>query len=106
MINRLELSAQVLECEPLRYTPAGQPVLDMLLTHQSTVVEAGLERQVVLTISARAMGDLATMLAKTQLGSALHIEGFLAPARKDSVKLNLHMQRVRVEIAGHDPLIA
>ena len=106
MINRLELSAQVLECEPLRYTPAGQPVLDMLLTHQSTVVEDGLERQVMLTISALAMGDLATMLATTQLGSMLHIEGFLAPVRKDSVKLRLHMQRVRVQTAGHDPLVA
>lgn len=106
MINRLVLSAQVLECEPVRHTPAGQPVLEMLLTHQSTVVEAGLERQIVLTISALAMGDLAKMLATTQLGSALHIEGFLAPARKDSVKLKLHMQKVRVEIAGHDPLVA
>ena len=100
------LSAQVLECEPLRYTPAGQPVLEMLLTHQSTVIEAGHQRQVALTISARAMGHLANMLASTQLGSALHIEGFLASARKDSVKLKLHMQKVRVETAGHDPLVA
>ncbi len=100
------LSAQVLECEPLRHTPAGQPVLEMLLTHQSTVIEAGHQRQVVLTISARAMGDLAHMLASTQLGSALHIEGFLACARKDSVKLKLHMQKVRVETVGQDPLVA
>lgn len=106
MINHVVLSAQVLECEPLRHTPAGQPVLEMLLTHQSTAIEAMHKRQVSLTISALAIGDLANMLATIQLGSALHIEGFLASARKDSVKLKLHIQKVRVETVGHDPLAA
>ena len=105
-MNRLELSAQVLECEPLRHTPAGVPALEMLLRHESTVTEAGLERRLDMTISAVALGDLALMLASTQLGSALHIEGFIAPVRKDSVKLRLHMQRVSVLRAGGDPPVA
>lgn len=105
-MNRLELHAQVLECEPLRHTPAGVPALEMLLRHESSVVEAGLERRLDMTISAVALGDLALMLANTALGSALYIEGFIAPARKDSVKLRLHMQRVRVLNAGGDPPVA
>ena len=105
-MNRLEISAQVLECEPLRHTPAGVPALEMLLRHESIVTEAGLERRLDMTISAVALGDLARMLASTQPGSALHIEGFMAPVRKDSVKLRLHMQRVRVMDPGSSPPVA
>lgn len=105
-MNRLALSAHVLECEPLRHTPAGVPALEMLLRHESIVTEAGLDRRLDMTISAVALGDLAHMLAGTQLGTELHIEGFIAPVRKDSVKLRLHMQRVSVLSAGGDPPVA
>ena len=92
-LNRLQLTATVLECEPLRYTPAGLAVQDMLLAHESEVIEAGLPRQISLTIPAVAMGDLARMLAGTPLGAALRIEGFLMPTRKGSNRLRLHMQQ-------------
>jgi primosomal replication protein N len=94
-MNTLDLSARVLECEPLRHTPAGVPVLEMLLAHESEVIEAGLPRRIELTITAVALGDLAQMLAGTALGTTLQVQGFLAAARKDSVKVKLHMQRVR-----------
>ena len=51
-MNKLELSARVLECEPLRHTPAGLPALEMVLAHESEVIEAGHPRRVELTISA------------------------------------------------------
>ena len=107
-MNRLELSARVLECEPLRHTPAGVPVLEMVLAHESEIVEAGLPRRVELTIGAVALGDLARMLVHTALGTELQVEGFLAPVRKDSVKIKLHMQRVRKTggSAGGDPPVA
>lgn len=107
-MNILELSARVLECEPLRHTPAGVPALEMLLAHESEVIEAGHPRRVELTISAVAIGDLAQLLAGTPLGTELHVQGFLAAARKDSVKVRLHLQRVRrvSGSAGHDPLVA
>lgn len=92
-MNRLQIIATVLECQPLRYTPAGLAVLEMLLAHESEVTEAGRPRQVELTIPALAMGDLARMLNGTPLGTALRIEGFLAPTRKGSSRLRLHMQQ-------------
>ncbi|MCC3263282.1 hypothetical protein LLE87_34490, partial [Paenibacillus polymyxa] len=58
-MNKLELSARVLECEPLRHTPAGLPALEMLLAHESEVIDAGHPRRVELTIAAVALGDLA-----------------------------------------------
>ena len=105
-MNRLALQAQVLECEALRYTPAGVPVLDMLLRHESDVTEAGRERHLDMTITAVALGDLALMLVNVKVGSMLVIEGFIAPVRKDAVKLRLHMQQVRILTAGEDPLVA
>jgi primosomal replication protein N len=102
-MNQVELSAQVLERESVRYTPAGLPALEMLLSHLSEVVEAGHPRRVELTIAAVALGDLALMLADVQLGAVLQVQGFLAPVRKDSVKLKLHLQRVTRVAAGEDP---
>ena len=104
-MNRLELVGQVLECEPLRHTPAGVPVLEMVLAHESEVVEAGHPRRVELTVKAVALGDLAAMLAGTQLGTVLHVQGFLAPARKGSNRLQLHMQRAQAT-GGRDPAAA
>ena len=92
-MNQLQIIATVLECQPLRYTPAGLPVLEMVLEHESKVVEAGRPRHVQLTIPAIAMGDLARMLAGTSMGTALRIEGFLASTRKGSSRLRLHLQQ-------------
>lgn len=107
-MNKLELSARVLECEPLRHTPAGLPALEMVLAHESEVIEAGHPRRVELTISAVALGDLALLLQGTALGAELQVQGFLAPVRKDSVKFKLHLQQARriSGSAGRDPLVA
>lgn len=105
-MNRVELIATVLEKEPLRYTPAGLPAIELLLAHTSDVVEAGRTRRVDFTLSAVALGDLAHFLADKPLGAVLRIEGFMAAARKDSVKLKLHMQRAAEMSAGSDPLTA
>jgi primosomal replication protein N len=105
-MNEIALSAHVLERETVRHTPAGLPALEMLLGHTSEVVEAGHPRRVELTIAAVALGDLALMLADIQLGTVLQVQGFLAPVRKDSVKLKLHLQRVVRVSAGEDPPVA
>jgi primosomal replication protein N len=105
-MNRVELIVTVLESEPVRYTPAGLPAIELLLSHVSDVVEAGHSRRIELTIQAVALGDLALLLADKQLGTILRIEGFLAPARKDSRKLKLHLQRASQLSAGGDPEVA
>ncbi|ARP95613.1 primosomal replication protein N [Bordetella genomosp. 13] len=107
-MNTVELDARVIEREPLRHTPGGLPAIEMLLSHESDVVEAGHPRRVSLTIAAVALGDLAMLLADIPLGTDLRIQGFLAPVRKDSVKLRLHMQRAgRIGgSAGGDPPVA
>jgi len=68
--------------EPLRYTPAGLPALNMQLEHVSELMEAGTPRQVNVTIKAVAFGTLAERLAKQDIGSKWRFNGFLAGARQ------------------------
>ena len=87
------MTATALEVKPLRYTPAGLPAIEMILNHESEVLEAGHMRRVELVLPAVALGDIALLLADTPLGAALSIEGFLAPTRKGSNKMVLHTQQ-------------
>ena len=50
-------------------------------------------RRIEMNVSAVALGDIALMLADTALGDPMSIEGFLAPSRKGSSKLVLHIQQ-------------
>lgn len=95
MANQVRLDANVIASGPLRYSPAGLPILDMTLAHQSEQMEAGRMRRVELEIAAVAMGDLASVIADTPLGCAVRVEGFLLPARKGSPRIVLHLQRVQ-----------
>ncbi|MGB3288811.1 MAG: primosomal replication protein N [Burkholderiaceae bacterium] len=99
-MNQLVLTATALELQPLRYTPAGLPAIEMILSHESEVQEAGHARRIEMVLSAVALGDIALLLADTPLGALLSIQGFLAPARKGSNKLVLHIQQAKRVFAG------
>jgi primosomal replication protein N len=79
--NRLQLLASVALVKSLRYTPAGIPVIDLVLEHESTQVELGQPRQVKLQLKALAFGARAETLARLELESLLRVDGFLASAR-------------------------
>jgi len=94
-VNQVVLTATAQEVKALRYTPAGLPVVELLLDHASQVLEAGQLRRVALQLPAVALGDMALLLTDTPLGSGLHVRGFLAPARKGSGRIVLHIQEAR-----------
>ena len=77
----------------VRYSPAGLPVLQCLLDHRSTQVEAEVERAVAFEIKALALGAVGTELERVAPGTELAVHGFLAPARKGSKTLLLHITR-------------
>jgi len=91
-VNKVALNAAVIEAKPLRYTPAGLPILELTLAHASDIEHAGMLRRVDLTIAATAIGDLALILAEVVMGSQLAVTGFLAPQRKGAKHLVLHLQ--------------
>jgi len=80
-MNRLVLSAQLVERGALRYTPAGLPVLDLSLKHESEVSEDGQPRKVSLEMRALAIGGITQVVAALTLGSLASYGGFLAAAR-------------------------
>ncbi|MBP6901896.1 MAG: primosomal replication protein N [Burkholderiaceae bacterium] len=80
-MNRLVLSAQLVERGAVRYTPAGLPALDCVLQHASTVSEDGRPRQVSLEIRAVAIGEITRPLGAMALGGEACFGGFLASAR-------------------------
>ncbi len=80
-MNQVELTASIAELSALRYTPAGIPAINFILEHESERLEAGVNRQVKLTIKAVAFGTLAEQALKLSLGKAFSFTGFLINAR-------------------------
>ena len=62
-MNRVLITAQIIERKALRYTPAGLPALDLVLQHESEVTEAQLSRKVKLDIKAVAIGEIDAVIA-------------------------------------------
>ena len=92
--NHLLLTATLTGRETLRYNLSGVPVTECTLSHVSRQVEAGIERQVRLDISAVALGDLARELAGIDPGTRLTVSGFLTPLRRSGRALCLHLTRI------------
>ena len=80
-MNRLVLSATLVERATLRYTPAGLPALDLSLKHESEVTEDGQPRQVSMEMKAVAIGAVTQPLLAQALGTAGHYAGFVASTR-------------------------
>lgn len=80
-MNRLVLSAKLVQRSALRYTPAGLPALDLVLAHASTVSEDGQPRQVSFEMRAVAIGAVTQALQALALGGQGLFAGFLAASR-------------------------
>lgn len=89
--NRIELHGSLASREALRYSPAGIPILSASLQHASDQQEAGTQRKVELEISAVFAGRLAESADRVPLGTQLRVAGFLAPRRRSSRQLVLHV---------------
>ena len=80
-MNRLVLTAQLVERAALRYTPAGLPALDLSLKHESEVTQDGQPRKVSMEIRARAVGVITERLLGLEIGSSNGFAGFLGSQR-------------------------
>ncbi|MCW5576678.1 MAG: primosomal replication protein N [Burkholderiales bacterium] len=82
--------------EPLRYTPAGLPVVDFILAHASQQTEADSPRQVEFEMPAKAVGDLAARIAKIRGGSRVKAQGFLNRKHRMSRQVVLHVTNIEL----------
>ena len=92
-VNEVTLSGELVERALLRYTPAGIPILDARLAHRCEVAQAGHRRQVEFDIALSFAGPMAQSADGLQLGQAISASGFLAPRRRQSKTLVLHVTR-------------
>ena len=80
-MNILQLSAAVVQVQSLRYTPAGMPAVNLVLEHESEVVEMETPRQVKVQLKAVAFGAQAEILSRQGLDSVCEFHGFMANGR-------------------------
>lgn len=92
----LVLNAEVVQIEPLRYTPAGIPLLSVMLRHVSEQIEAGMKRKVECEVNAVVLGDIALTGLKT--GTHILATGFLARRSLKSTQLVLHINHIELDI--------
>jgi primosomal replication protein N len=94
--NEIALTGELTAVEPLRYTPAGIPLLGFKLMHRSRQTEAGLKRQVECEMGGIAMAEVAVAMARWKPGQAVKVSGFLNRKNRMSAQLILHATEARV----------
>ena len=87
------IAAEVVQVEPLRYTPAGIPLLSVVLHHASEQIEAGMKRKVECEVNAVILGDLA--LKGLKIGAQIIAQGFLARRSLKSTQLVMHINEIK-----------
>jgi primosomal replication protein N len=97
MLNQTVLSAVLVEKKAKRFTPAGLPVVECVLAHESSVEEASQPRTLQFEIKAKAIGPIAERLESVGSGSAMTAKGFLAPTRQHSRQLMFHITDIELE---------
>jgi primosomal replication protein N len=90
--NYLVIQGEVVQIETLRYTPAGIPLLSLVVGHSSEQIEADMPRRVECDVSAMILGSLAEKSQSIKVGDKLKVSGFLAKRSLKSTQLVLHIK--------------
>jgi len=75
----------------IRFTPAGLPIVNAVLFHNSQQMEAGVARQTEFEIAAVAAGEISGRFSQAQLGGVYEFTGFLAKKSRNSKSLVFHI---------------
>lgn len=94
MDNQFQLTAVLYKVDAVRYTPAGVPILDVVLKHQSIQQENGVERQIHFELPAKILGNTALLWQHKQ-GQIVTVNGFLAQRSLKTVRPMLHIQNIQ-----------
>jgi primosomal replication protein N len=95
--NQVQLGGQVAAREPLRYSPAGVPIVELQLLHQSWQRENGAPRQAAVEIELLAIGEMALKLDAVLPGRKIRASGFLANRSRRSRRVVLHVNEFEID---------
>ncbi|MCP5268713.1 MAG: primosomal replication protein N [Zoogloeaceae bacterium] len=93
-MNRVELVGSLIERLAVRHTPAGVPVTECRIRHESEQIEAGSPRRVECEVPAVGLGEASKWLQAAQPGSQVKVTGFLAAKSRNSKQLILHIEHI------------
>ena len=93
MENQFTLTACLHKVDALRYTPAGIPVLDVVLQHNSWQQENGKRCQIQFELPAKIIGQNATVWQHKQ-GEMVTVTGFLAQRSQHIFRPVLRIQHI------------
>ncbi|OYW40264.1 MAG: primosomal replication protein N [Hydrogenophilales bacterium 12-61-10] len=96
-MNRLVISGTLTQIDPLRYSPAGVPIVEAVVHHRSSQAVANQARQVECELTMQASGSLASQLAKITVGTQVRMEGALNRRSVNSRQLLLILNRIEKE---------
>jgi primosomal replication protein N len=94
--NQIVLSGVMRNPQPIRYSPAGVPVLMFELQHQSRQAEANVALSVSLNLRVQAAGELAREIGRFTEGAEIVVKGFLARASQRSDMPVLHVNSYKL----------
>ena len=92
--NRVHLEGTLAERGTLRHTPAGVPVIEFRIAHQSESPEAGGRRKVRAEVPALAFESTARLIATQALGTRIKASGFLCERSRRSKALVMHVNDI------------
>ena len=93
-LNHLKLTAHLVAKDAVRYTPAGQPVINCQLQYQGQVEEAGAARKIEMNITAIIIGPSYRLIETMELGQLAEFEGFIAHKSLRSQALVFHITNI------------
>jgi primosomal replication protein N len=96
-LNRLVISGDLIQVDPLRYSPAGVPIAEAVIHHRSSQAVATQTREVECELTVQASGSLATRLAQQTTGTRVELEGVLNRRSVNSRQLILILNRIEKE---------
>ncbi|MDE2259300.1 MAG: primosomal replication protein N [Betaproteobacteria bacterium] len=94
--NELVLSGVIATRDLLRYTPAGMPLLNFVLLHDSEQQEVGQAFKAQLEITVSVLGDAAVQLDRLGPGSQITLKGFLARKSRNSRQLVMRAEQFKL----------
>ena len=89
----MTLTARIAERAALRFTPAGLPIVDVSLRHESEIAQAGGLRKLSFEIRGRAIGAISEALLAADLASDHVFAGFLG-AQRNGRGIVFHIQSI------------
>jgi primosomal replication protein N len=96
-LNRLVISGDLIQVDPLRYSPAGVPIAEAVIHHRSSQEVATQAREVECELTVQASGPLATRLSQQTTGTQVKLEGVLNRRSVNSRQLILILNRIEKE---------